>query len=171
MDFRAFTSKANGRVNELKTQVIVRLADSLAKSLKIKNGNKSITAIWDTGAQMSSISQRVAQELNLKPIPMVEVHAAGNSYNSPVYKIDVMLPNKVGVLGINVTESDNLQSCDMLIGMDIITLGDFVITNANNKTIFSFRMPPDYKHIDYVVDATKQKKKLTSRQIHKKIKK
>jgi len=30
---------------------------------------------------------------------------------------------------------------DILIGMDIITLGDFVITNLNGKTKVSFRIP------------------------------
>jgi hypothetical protein len=39
---------------------------------------------------------------------------------------------------------------DILIGMDIITLGDFAITNANHRTVVSFRIPPDTKHIDFV---------------------
>lgn len=30
---------------------------------------------------------------------------------------------------------------DLLIGMDIISLGDFAITNVNGKTTFSFRLP------------------------------
>ena len=29
----------------------------------------------------------------------------------------------------------------MLIGMDIITLGDFAITNLNGQTVMSFRLP------------------------------
>ena len=33
------------------------------------------------------------------------------------------------------------NSCDMLIGMDVITLGDFAVTNLNGKTMYSFRMP------------------------------
>ena len=30
----------------------------------------------------------------------------------------------------------------MLIGMDIIKFGDLAISNKNNKTIFSFAIPP-----------------------------
>lgn len=30
---------------------------------------------------------------------------------------------------------------DVLIGMDIINQGDFAITNQNDKTMLSFRMP------------------------------
>ena len=36
----------------------------------------------------------------------------------------------------------------VLIGMDIITLGDFAITNQNHTTTFSFRMPSLHT-IDY----------------------
>jgi len=37
----------------------------------------------------------------------------------------------------------------MLIGMDIIGIGDFAVSNYNNKTIFSFRYPSKHK-IDFV---------------------
>ena len=42
-----------------------------------------------------------------------------------------------------------LNGFDVLIGMDIITLGDFSITNVGGKTIFSFRVPST-ETIDYV---------------------
>jgi len=31
---------------------------------------------------------------------------------------------------------------DIIIGMDIINMGDFVVCNAENKTTFSFVVPP-----------------------------
>ena len=40
-------------------------------------------------------------------------------------------------------------SGDVLIGMDIITQGDFSITNKDQKTVFSFRFPSE-THTDYV---------------------
>ena len=42
-----------------------------------------------------------------------------------------------------------LNGFDVLIGMDIITLGDFSITNVNGKTVFSFRIPST-ETVDYV---------------------
>ena len=33
------------------------------------------------------------------------------------------------------------EQWDVLIGMDIINLGDFAVSNHNGKTTFSFRMP------------------------------
>lgn len=35
----------------------------------------------------------------------------------------------------------DIEDYEMLIGMDIISLSDFVITNADGKTVLSFRNP------------------------------
>jgi hypothetical protein len=42
-----------------------------------------------------------------------------------------------------------IQIFDVIIGMDILTLGDLAITNHNHRTVLSFRIPPDAKHIDF----------------------
>src|SRR3972149_10734968 len=49
---------------------------------------------------------------------------------------------------IQVSEMDAGPSCDILIGMDLITLGDFAITNKDGQTMFSFRHP-SLGHIDF----------------------
>jgi hypothetical protein len=41
----------------------------------------------------------------------------------------------------------------LLIGMDIITMGDFAVCNSNSKTSFSFAMPPFPNRIDFVSKA------------------
>ena len=40
------------------------------------------------------------------------------------------------------------QGIDVLIGMDIISLGDFAISNYESKTQFSFRIPSQ-EHVEY----------------------
>lgn len=52
---------------------------------------------------------------------------------------------------VKVTEGV-LSGFDLLIGMDIITTGDFSITNVGGKTIFSFRVP-SIKELDYVKES------------------
>ena len=53
--------------------------------------------------------------------------------------------------------------------MDIICAGDFSITNANGKTVVSYRIPPDAFHIDYVATQKSDKKgKLLKEQLRKK---
>ena len=53
--------------------------------------------------------------------------------------VDFLLPAGNSVKRIQVMGT-NLNICDALIGMDIITLGDMLITNAPN-TRFEFRLP------------------------------
>lgn len=43
-------------------------------------------------------------------------------------------------MSVRVTEGMH-QGCDVLIGMDIISPGDFSVTNQGDKTAFLFRLP------------------------------
>jgi hypothetical protein len=145
--FIAFTAKSNPPRKQLVlvSEIGVRQAASLGKQQE----PQTFVAIWDTGASSTCISPKIGKALGLAPISRTTVHAAGNSYDSPVYRIDVFLPNRLGVVDIRATEAANIQGADMLLGMDVITTGDLSITNANNDTWFSFRFPPASSHIDY----------------------
>ena len=55
----------------------------------------------------------------------------------------------MGPLLVPVGEPSN---CDVLIGMDVITSGDFAVSNHNGKTVFSFRVP-SVETTDYVKKA------------------
>ena len=46
------------------------------------------------------------------------------------------------------TLSGDIGDYDVIIGMDIITLGDFVITNKDDQTWFAFRYPSS-EHIEF----------------------
>ncbi|MCM1532279.1 MAG: hypothetical protein NC048_08080 [Bacteroides sp.] len=98
------------------------------------------TALWDTGATISTISKKIADELNLIPFAKSKMFHAGGEGITNLYKVNMFLPNGVGVRAITVIEGI-LNGCEVLIGMDIITLGDFAITNKNGKTVFSFQTP------------------------------
>ncbi len=37
---------------------------------------------------------------------------------------------------IRVVEAKNIQGADVLIGMDVINMGDLAISNFNNQTVF-----------------------------------
>jgi hypothetical protein len=64
------------------------------------------------------------------------------------FLVNVRLPNGIAFSGIQVTKGNLGDDIDVLIGMDIITAGDFAITNADGKTCMSFRIP-SLKKIDY----------------------
>ena len=100
-----------------------------------------VKAIWDTGAYGSVISPRVAEELGLMPVGVKPIQTANGTYEAYAYVVDVMLPNKLVIRGVEVSESD-LKVCDALIGMDIISMGDMKITNKPT-TKFMFRIPAE----------------------------
>jgi predicted aspartyl protease len=106
-------------------------------------------ALWDTGASGSLIRPEIATKLNLRSIGKVLISTpSGTDVPSNVYYVNLHLPNKVVISEIRVVEGIP-NNCDMLIGMDVICLGDFAVTNYNGKTVFSFRMPSREK-IDFV---------------------
>lgn len=68
-----------------------------------------------------------------------------------MYAINLFLPNQVAFQFVKVTEGV-LSGFDLLIGMDVITTGDFSITNVGGKTTFSFRVP-SVKEVDFVKES------------------
>ena len=68
---------------------------------------------------------------------------------TPIYFIDIILNNEVVFNNWKVMGSKiGAQGIDILIGMDIISKGDFAISNYNGKTQFSFRLPSQ-QDVDY----------------------
>lgn len=59
------------------------------------------------------------------------------------------LPNDKIIANLTVVGIDFNDDVDVLIGMDIITLGDFALSNFEGKTVFTFRIP-SVAEIDYV---------------------
>jgi len=103
--------------------------------------NVEANAIWDTGASRSLIRPEIAAKLNLKPASKTFMDTPSDkSVPSNVYLINVYLPNRALIMAIQALEGTP-NNCDMLIGMDVITMGDFAVTNLNGKTMYSFRMP------------------------------
>jgi SEC-C motif/Aspartyl protease len=99
------------------------------------------TGIWDTGATATAITQKVIDDCALKPIGMTKVHGADGEFITEVYFVSILLLNGVGFRTLRVTKGKLGPGADLLIGMDIITAGDFAVTNYNGKTVLSFRIP------------------------------
>lgn len=140
----AFTIKSkNGILRVLSTPISVLVPNT--KELIVSN------AIWDTGATASVITQDIVDKLNLKPTGMSRVSTANGVAEQNTYIVDIQLPNDVTIKDVTVTGISSLPSnCDVLVGMDIISLGDFSVTNYNGITCMSFRTPSSHE-IDYVI--------------------
>ncbi len=127
-----------------------------------KIDTKKFKAIWDTGATNSVISQKVIDECGLKPIGIANVKTAQGEFRTTVYFASIFLPNKVVIPQLRMTKGVIPGEAEVLIGMDVISQGDFAVTNKDGKTTFSFRMP-SIECIDFV----KQKPSVAAPQISK----
>ena len=114
-----------------------------------KDRSINVNAEWDCGSTYSSISDDLVEELNLEPIKNSMSITANISTLVSVYEIIILLHNKYPVkVEAEAVPNINATGIDLLIGMDIISLGDFSISNYRGKTCFSFRIPSK-NHIDF----------------------
>lgn len=107
-----------------------------------------VNGLWDTGAVCTTITSGLAAALGLPPMGFETVFHANGSCVVKKYMVNVLLPNGIELPMLPVLEG-NLHGCDMLIGMDIISKGDFVLTNRDGKTVFSFQIPSTHLY-DFV---------------------
>ena len=79
---------------------------------------------------------------------MTIVHGVHGPDQAEQYLVNIGLPNGVHIVNLTVTKG-RLGDAHVLIGMDIIRVGDFVITNKDGNTVMSFRTPSQ-ECIDFV---------------------
>jgi predicted aspartyl protease len=108
-------------------------------------------AVWDTGATISVITPTVAQKLGVLPIDRMEITGVNNISEVDVVDVSVLLPGNILIQNLRVPVCTIDEHTDILIGMDIITRGDFAMCNAANQTQFSFAVPPFPEKIDFMV--------------------
>jgi hypothetical protein len=109
----------------------------------------TVTGIWDTGAEKSVITQKIVDALGLQPTGIGDNQTAGGIVKAQKYMVTFGLPPDIIIEGAEVSALPLPSHCDVLIGMDIIGLGDFSITNHNGDTCMSFRVPSMHE-IDFV---------------------
>jgi len=142
----AFRTNYSGIVNALITECQIALP--LAIDQNPQKQFLPFKAIWDTGATNSVITDNVAKKVSLLPTGMAETHGVHGTSQVHTFIVDILLPNRVCIPNVRVSEGTLLNDVDVLIGMDIIQLGDFAISNTNGKTIFSYCLPPHKNPVD-----------------------
>ena len=152
--YRAFTVKSSGHADRIMTRVGVRAAIDPTNPPSQLPPAIDAVALWDTGASRSVIAGDLATHLGLTAVGATMVNHADGQTKSLTHLVNFDLPNRVGVAGVLVTEFKAPPDFKVLIGMDIIGLGDFSITNYQGRTCMSFRVP-SVKEIDYVVEANR----------------
>jgi hypothetical protein len=94
------------------------------------------------GRTVTLISPRIVEALGLQSNGKETFMGIGGDQESDTYLVHIGLPNGQLKRYVKAYCSD-LDNYDVLIGMDIITETDFLITNADRKTTFQFRTPSE----------------------------
>jgi len=156
---KSFTKKFNTIVND----IIINIGISLPGDIEKLKEAKTLRGLWDTGATNCVITKKTAEKLGLKPIGIAPVYHAGGKTFENEYFVNIYLPNNVYFPNSRITECrDTTGRFDFIIGMNIISRGDFAITNCNGRTTVSFRWP-SLKEIDFVDEFYKKEGKRIGR--------
>jgi hypothetical protein len=102
-------------------------------------------ALWDTGATISAITPKLVKELNFIPAGTMAISGITGSLDVEFVLTTIQLPAGILRKNIKMAVCDFSQDINIILGMDIITLGDFELLHGSNKTIFSFSSPPSAK--------------------------
>lgn len=96
----------------------------------------------DTGSADSGITETVVNKLKITPINDKEYHTANGKIVAPRYNVNLTLQNSVSFTNVIAgLFDDNGDGFDFLIGMDIISQGNFAVTNYNGTMRISFEYP------------------------------
>lgn len=152
----AYTGKYKSIVNSLFEKVFLTPPDVYQIGSNFQIDDKyQIAGVWDTGASNTAISEAVVKKLGLPTISMSRVNTANGYIDTTQHVIDLFLPNKVVIKNLHVTSAKLAEPVQILIGMDVISKGDFSVSNFDNKTTVSFRIP-SLGETDYVSLAKSQ---------------
>jgi predicted aspartyl protease len=153
----SFTTVYSGLSNILFNDVLISQAfkPTTERINSQKFQTKNYRAIWDTGATGTVITKKAVEECDLKSIGIIEVKTTKGSFKTNSYLVNIWLPNRVMVANVNACLGE-VEGADVLIGMNIISRGDFAVTNKAGKTVFSFRLP-SVECIDFVSKPFKPK--------------
>lgn len=144
-----FAPQGEAFAREIVTEVAIGFP-VLSTDTDIALFQQGLKAVWDTGAMGTSISKSLAEKLNLDKIGEVEIQGVTGSAFCSKYLVSLILPNNILIHELEVSDCEGNIGCDVLIGMDVIAMGDFVINNVG-ETTFSFRMP-SIKREDYTLE-------------------
>ena len=154
---QALTLKATGRLDRIISDVSVCAAYDPSLPPNPVPTQTPAKALWDTGATRSVLTKEFVKALGLIAVGKTNVsHGGGEDKDVPTYMVNFVLPNQVGFVGVLVTECPSPKdgAFNVVLGMDIICIGDFAITNVGGKTCVSFRTPSS-ETIDYVTEIRK----------------
>jgi hypothetical protein len=107
-----------------------------------------VSAMWDTGSMVTCVSKRLARYLGLASFESIPLTSLYGTSLVNVCFMDIVLPDGISIKNIKVTEIETPNDFDIIIGMNIIRLGDFALCNDHGNTVMTFSLPTSNTPID-----------------------
>ena len=131
----AYSKEYDSRADAIVTSCDFYTADSR----RVVHCNK---VMWDTGSTTTILSRRLLDKLRPEPYRKGGMSGIGGDVETNTYLVHVAPPTGDVITYIEVMEHD-FEDYDAIIGMDIITYGDFRVESIGGKTTFFFRLPDE----------------------------
>jgi hypothetical protein len=151
---RAFVIEYGEHVSEINTTI--QLEPLVTFDSNMLGTLTEIEALWDTGAVMTCIKPSLWNRLKLRQSALVEsitMSGIGGDVEADGTLVSIWLAPNFVIELCPVYVADFPGNAELLIGMDILGMGDFAICNADSKTSFSFAVPPFPDRIDFAAEA------------------
>ena len=109
-----------------------------------------VQCYMDTGATKTMVTKHLAEGCGLVPTAQSRVQGVFGAQVVNGYLVNIVLPTQhpnrdqknVAIQHLSVLEAPALtRGHNVLIGMDIISKGDFAISNYRGRTMFTYRIP------------------------------
>ena len=144
IEHQGFTKSYDCPRNKLITTANLFPITSFDKDLR--NMPIEIKALWDTGATLTFIKPKLKEQLKLGMVrtdSSAVIAGVGGKVKADFTYASILISPNFLIQYCQVYVADfPVDNVDIIIGMDIINMGDFVVCNAENKTAFSFVVPP-----------------------------
>lgn len=96
---------------------------------------------WDTGASLSCISLSTVARLGLISTGRILINTANGNSTTDLYMIDLSICKDISFNQLVACSGDiDGQGIGILIGMDVISRGDFLLENNSGQTKLYFRI-------------------------------
>jgi len=143
IEYQGFTKSYDCSKNRLVTTANLFPITSFDKELR--NMPIEIKALWDTGATLTFIKPKLKEQLKLGMVrteSSAVIAGVGGKVNADFTYASILISPNFLIQYCQVYVVDFPVNEDIIIGIDIINMGDFVVCNAESKTAFSFVVPP-----------------------------
>jgi hypothetical protein len=140
-------------VDEIATPVYLGASFALNKPI-VPPYNQRFIAVWDTGATSTCISENIAMQFSFRLSGQANIRSVTGTSKCNTYLLALHpFGERIIIPELEVSGCIENIGCDILIGMDVISMGDFAICNKNLSTTFSFRIP-SVGSINFVSEGT-----------------